>query len=97
MQARPLYRCWGAARLSWACWRVEGLRRHLLAPHRPARAWRPTRPHRVSHHTLPPCACMPAPQIVNPRTGNVAAGCEIQLFAHDNTYLMQVPRPVPHM
>ena len=40
---------------------------------------------------------MPAPQIVNPRTGNVAAGCEIQLFAHDNTYLMQVPRPVPHM
>lgn len=36
-------------------------------------------------------------QIINTYTGNVAKGCEILLFAHDNVYLQQVPRKVPHI
>lgn len=54
------------------------------------------------HDSLSPCAAWPLLlpthwQIINTATGNVAKGCEILLFAHDNVYLQQVPRKVPHI
>ena len=46
--------------------------------------------------TRPPLP-LPLPQIVNTYTGNVAKGCELLLFAHDNVYLQQVPRSTRHI